>query len=455
MVGDIICPKCSAQNSPDTVYCGKCGTKIDQTDTVGANADPLVGSFVGDRFLVREKLGEGGMGVVYRAEQTAINRVVALKVLHANLTQDRSLHARFQNEAAASSRLNHPNTITVYDFGQTESQSLYIAMEYVDGKSLDDEIRMIGAMDYHRACRLAIQMCGSLADAHQNNIVHRDLKPENVMLCKRGEEEDFVKVLDFGIAKIMEDDGTDQVKALTKTGMVFGTPQYMSPEQIRGEKVDHRSDIYSMGVIVYQMLTGVLPFVADQPMGVLSKHLVDKPPSLNKTNPNARVPSEVEAVVMAALEKEPGKRPQTMKELADRLAAAAGLNSGAVPAVVPSGTTGGNGIADTVDISSAMGTRIDSRDGANQQKRGLLAALLVVALLLIAGGGAWYALRVGTEQLGFATRADDLHERSATVSASAAAARVSLIHECLRSMQQNANRQVALDSLLFRLRDLC
>ncbi len=390
MVDDIICSKCNAQNPPDTIFCGKCGTKIEQTETVGVTADPLIDSFVGDRFLVRERLGEGGMGVVYRAEQTAINRTVALKVLHASLTQDRSLHARFQNEAAASSRLNHPNTITVYDFGQTESQSLYIAMEYVDGKSLDDEIRSGGAMDWRRTCRLAVQMCGSLADAHQNNIVHRDLKPENVMLCRRGEEDDFVKVLDFGIAKIMEDDGTDQVKALTKTGMVFGTPQYMSPEQIRGEKVDQRTDIYSMGVIIYQMLTGVLPFVAEQPMGLLSKHLMDSPPPFKKAHVD--VPMEIEAVVMAALEKEADKRPQSMKELGDRLEVAAGFGAGSSPAVVAAGVPPGHDIPATLEMPSSSGAGDGAVGSAGQRKQGLVVALTVGVLLLLGAGGAWYFL---------------------------------------------------------------
>lgn len=326
MPDDLICPKCSATNPLETVFCGKCGSKLTGTEGNKTEEDPFVGAFVGDRFLVHQKLGEGGMGVVYRAEQTAIGRKVALKVLHSHLTRDASLEARFQNEAAACSRLTHPNTVTIYDFGKTDQGALYIAMEYIDGKSLDDEIQQRGAIPWPRACRIAIQICGSLSDAHRHNIVHRDLKPENIMLCERAGESDVVKVLDFGIAKILGEEGTDQRQALTKTGMVFGTPQYMSPEQIRGEAFDHRTDIYSLGVILYEMLTGELPFTSEQPMGVLSKHLFDKPPALKKTNPGAIVPEALELLVMSALAKEADKRPASMVDFKKQLATAADLS---------------------------------------------------------------------------------------------------------------------------------
>ncbi len=404
MADTLICPKCSAPNPLDTVFCGKCGAQMASGDTEAGDKDPLIGSFVGDRFLVHEKLGEGGMGVVYRAEQTAIGRTVALKVLHGHLTRDESLHARFHNEAAASSRLTHPNTVTIYDFGKTDIGSLYIAMEFVEGESLDDEIRNRGAMEWHRSCRLGVQICGSLMDAHSNSIVHRDLKPENIMLCERGGEADVAKVLDFGIAKILEDDGTDQRQALTKTGMVFGTPQYMSPEQIRGERVDNRTDIYSLGVILYQMLTGVLPFTADMPMGVLSKHLMDTPPPFKTTNPNADIPESVESVVMSCLEKETDKRPQTMRDLASQLAGAADLTGGTMLAggVVatqatppPAGHERGGGPGakpPPTDVQAGVAGAEISR-----QKRGgggKMAGIIVAVLILLGGGGAaaWYFL---------------------------------------------------------------
>lgn len=387
MADEILCSKCGSPNPKDTVFCGKCGTRLVDENTSVTHEDPLIGSFVGDRFLVHEKLGEGGMGIVYRAEQTAIQREVALKVLHANLTQDESLHARFQNEAAASSRLNHPNTITIYDFGKTKSNSLYIAMEFIKGRSLDDEIQENGPMDPKRACNIAIQICGSLQDAHDNNIVHRDLKPENVMLCRRGSEKDVVKVLDFGIAKILEDESTDQRKALTKTGMVFGTPQYMSPEQIRGEKVDNRTDIYSLGVILYQMLRGTLPFNADTPMGLLTKHLMDTPEPLESHG----IPKEIDGVVMKTLEKEPSLRPSSMKELSDLLAAASGIGG---PAAITEALPVQNApaprtVARHGQVARKKSSKTSSDSGAS--KSGRVAAIAVALVLLAAGGAAaWY-----------------------------------------------------------------
>ncbi len=330
-------------------------------DETEALPDPLIGAFVGERFLVKRKLGEGGMGVVYEAEQTAIGRKVALKVVHPHLT-DESLLARFRNEAAAASRLDHPNTITVFDFGETAAGSPYIAMEFIEGASLDGEIRRGGALEWRRAARITAQICGSLANAHESGIVHRDLKPENVMLLERGGEKDIVKVLDFGIAKIMEGDGTDQRLALTRTGMVLGTPQYMSPEQIRGEKVDARSDIYSTGVIVYQMLTGALPFESENPMGLLTKHLMDEPPPFVRTNPAVQVPAGFERLVMRMLAKGPGERPQSMREVADRVDAL------------------------LVPPSAVAAPR---RKG----KGGMIAGIAIGALLLVGGSGAaawWY-----------------------------------------------------------------
>jgi serine/threonine-protein kinase len=400
---ETICQKCGALNAAGTIFCGKCGTSVAIADAGVEAPDPLIGIFVGDRFLVRRKLGEGGMGVVYEAEQTAIDRKVALKVLHPHLT-DESLYARFRNEAAASSRLNHPNTITIYDFGRAANGSLYIAMEFVSGRSLDSEIADHGALEWRRACRIGMQICGSLQDAHEHGIVHRDLKPDNVMLCERGGDRDVVKVLDFGIAKIMEDDGQDQRKALTKTGMVFGTPQYMSPEQIRGEKVDARSDIYSTGVILYQMLCGVLPFTAETPMGLLTKHLLDVPPPFSQIAAGTRIPPELEQVVMQTIAKDPVERPASMRALGERLGEVAGLTGGqtalgpavgaAVPAtaVMPVGQGSGTGAPLPRTQVSAGPPRPAAASGG-RGRGGLIAAIIVGAVILSGGGAAaWYFL---------------------------------------------------------------
>jgi eukaryotic-like serine/threonine-protein kinase len=388
---EMLCPRCSAVNPRGTGFCGKCGSNLAATMATEAQPDPLIGAFIGERFLVKRKLGEGGMGVVYEAEQTAIDRKVALKVLHPHLT-DESLYARFRNEAAAASRLGHPNTITVFDFGKTDAGSLYIAMEFIEGTSLDDEIKNNGAMDWRRAAHITTQICGSLHNAHEHGIVHRDLKPENVMLLTRSGEKDIVKVLDFGIAKIMEDDGKDQRQALTRTGMVFGTPQYMSPEQIRGEKVDARSDIYSLGVIVYQMLTGSLPFRSDTPMGLLTKHLMDVPPSFAAMNPAAKAPAEVESCVMQALAKNASERPQTMREMAERMeaflraapAAAGPSFDGAAPKTVPMEAVSGR----SAPASGAHIAAPKKKGGA-----GMIAGIAIGCVVLIGGGAAaWYFL---------------------------------------------------------------
>ncbi|MFO8071611.1 MAG: serine/threonine-protein kinase [Polyangia bacterium] len=411
MSDEILCPKCNAANPRGTAYCGKCGASMEAVaGNGGEEADPLLGQMVGDRFKVKRKIGEGGMGIVYEADQIAIDRIVALKVLHPNLS-DGTVYARFRNEAAASSRLGHPNTITVFDFGKTEQGSLYIAMEFVSGKSLDDEIEDNGALDWRRTCRIGMQICGSLQEAHDNGIIHRDLKPENVMLCERGGEVDVAKVLDFGIAKILEDEGQDQRKALTKTGMVFGTPQYMSPEQIRGEKVDARSDIYSMGVILYQMLAGRLPFTSETPMGMLTKHLMDTPPKFEEMDSSLEVPEELERLVMEALAKDAADRPATMRELGERMesvlataggtAVAAGatqagaaVSGGSPPTRASSARTAGtpgSGLPETVvpDEPIAPGTAAGAGSGKG---KGLIVGISIGALVLLLAGGAaaWY-----------------------------------------------------------------
>ena len=396
MAEETLCPKCNAVNPGETSFCSKCGTAIGVSSN-GDKTDPFIGTFVGERFLVKRQLGEGGMGVVYEAEQTAMDRKVALKVLHPHLNDD-ELYVRFQREAAASSKLEHPNIITVYDFGRTENASLYIAMEFIDGKSLDDEIKQNGPLEYKRACRIGSQICSALRNAHDKNIIHRDMKPENVMLCRRGDETDFVKVLDFGIAKMMDEGGTDQQKALTKTGMVFGTPQYMSPEQVRGEKLDWRSDIYSVGIIVYEMLTGSLPFTADTPMGLLTKHLVDTPPAFATVNPNVAVPPELEALVMAALSKDAAARPQSMREFGQALdgfmgiahsgkTTVAAVSSQVSPVATQQQPTVSSG---TVPMPAQSAPTPIVRPRKSSPVAGVVAG---VAVLLLAGAGAgWYFL---------------------------------------------------------------
>jgi serine/threonine-protein kinase len=276
--------------------------------------DHYVGSTIADRYRVISKLGEGGMGVVYLAEHVFIEKRVALKVLSEDFARKADLVARFMQEAKAASKIGHENIVDITDFGETASGSVFFAMEYLEGKDLAAHIRDGGAMPFARARFIMNQICRALGAAHGKGIIHRDMKPENVYLVTREGKPDFVKVLDFGIAKMSSlDEGGSR---LTRTGMIFGTPEYMSPEQARGDRPDHRVDIYAAGCILYEMLTGDVPFHAETFMGVLTKHMFEAPVPPSQRMPGLSIPPAVEAAVMRALEKDRDKRFQTMKELA-------------------------------------------------------------------------------------------------------------------------------------------
>ncbi|HYQ14394.1 MAG TPA: serine/threonine-protein kinase, partial [Polyangiaceae bacterium] len=229
--------------------------------------DPFIGrELLGGQFRVLEKIGTGGMGSVYRAEQPAMNRMVAIKILHPKLAGRKDLTSRFRREARAMSQLTHPNTVKVFMYGELEDDgSLYIVMEMLEGRNLNQTVRKEGPLPADRAIPILIQCCGALQEAHDLGIVHRDLKPENIFLSKQGGINDYPKVLDFGLAKVTERQMQPGSVILTQEGMVFGTPEFMSPEQAQGKTLDARSDIYSLAVILYEVLTGKLPFSARTP----------------------------------------------------------------------------------------------------------------------------------------------------------------------------------------------
>jgi serine/threonine-protein kinase len=281
--------------------------------------DPLLGKTLADRFEIIERIGEGGMGVVYKARQISVDRLVAIKVLNAQVAQDPTWVQRFINEARATSKLQHPNTIRLVDFGQSREGLLFIAMEFLDGVNLRQALERQGPMPPQRVLKILVQTCQSLAEAHALGIIHRDLKPDNLFLINIPGSPDYVKVLDFSVAKLRQQGSAAQ----TQAGVVFGTPQYMSPEQGRGLPLDTRSDIYALGIVAYEMLTGRVPFSSANPMEVLAMHVRTPPPPL------PGVPDRVVQIVMRCLAKEPGQRYQTVEQmLADCQAAAAEYSAG-------------------------------------------------------------------------------------------------------------------------------
>ncbi len=269
-----------------------------------AQHDPLIGKVLADRFEILSRIGEGGTGVVYKAKQITVDRTVAIKVLGAHVSSDPQWVKRFHNEARAAARLDHPNTVRMIDFGETKEGLLFIAMEYLHGRPLSDEISRLGKIPPQRALRIISQACQSLQEAHTQGIIHRDIKPDNVFLVEMKGSGDFVKVLDFSVAKMDTPDAQ-----LTRAGTVFGTPAYMSPEQARGVKLSPQSDVYACGIVLYEMLTGKPPFEAALPMEVVMMHLRQKPAPL------VGFPEPIVRLVMKALEKTPDRRQQSADDL--------------------------------------------------------------------------------------------------------------------------------------------
>jgi serine/threonine-protein kinase len=279
-----------------------------------ADPDELLGATVNGRYRIVSLIARGGMGKVYKAEQSALGRVCALKVLSPSYDGDKDpeFHRRFSLEAATAARLTHPNTVTIFDYGKCEERGVYyIAMEFLGGRTLYRVLHEEKTLKEERASHIAQQICRSLAEAHKAGVVHRDLKPSNVMLLERGDEEDFVKVLDFGLVK----DVSGSSEELTQTGMFMGSPKYMAPEQVLGSPVSPRTDIYAVGVILYEMLSGRVPFDRKAGMSTLIAHVNDAPPPIRERNPEASISADMEAVVMRCLAKDPDKRYPSMREL--------------------------------------------------------------------------------------------------------------------------------------------
>jgi tRNA A-37 threonylcarbamoyl transferase component Bud32 len=352
------CPVCHTEFEGSPRFCNKCGSNIEATRATNApetelSADPFIGQTIGGRYKIVRLLGEGGMGAVYLGEQNigGTLRKVAVKTLHLHLSNDPKIKQRFERECATVAELQHPNTIQLYDYGTTEEGILYMVMEFVQGESLASILEKKKTLDIPRTQHILQQICDALGEAHALGIVHRDLKPDNIVLTERAK--DWVKVLDFGIAKRSEAPDKEEAK-LTQQGTVLGTPPYMSPEQFTGKPIDARSDIYSIGVMAYEMLAGTLPFTANTPWEWATQHMTVMPQPLVLTPSGAPLPPAMTAAIMQSLAKDPAARFSTTKEFYDAFssgaaAAAAGLTGTAGPsggtAIVPAGLmAGGAGI---------------------------------------------------------------------------------------------------------------
>lgn len=305
-----ICVTCNREFTGGVSACPQDGTVL-----IPLTQDPLVGTKLADRYLVQSVVGYGGMGIVYKARHELMDRDVAIKMLKADLKSDQLSVKRFQQEARAACRLKHPNVITLFDFGVSPSAQPYLVMDYLKGISLADVIKKDGHVGVDRTIKIFLQAARALEHAHRNDVIHRDLKPGNIMLEEKDDEKDFVKVVDFGVAKILGGSEDAEAQRLTQTGEVCGSPVYMSPEQCMGQKLDPRSDIYSMGVVMYETLTGRLPLLGKTMVDTMQKHTIEQPPPFGDVRPDLYIPERLEAVVFKALKKDPGERQQSMAEL--------------------------------------------------------------------------------------------------------------------------------------------
>ncbi|MDW8252196.1 MAG: serine/threonine-protein kinase, partial [Myxococcales bacterium] len=274
--------------------------------------DPLIGKTINERFKIVALIARGGMGKVYRAEQAPLGRVCALKILNPNYAgdSDPEFHKRFFLEASIASKLTHPNTVTIFDYGR-EEDIYYIAMEYLEGRTLHRAIREEAPFDEDRAAHIARQICRALREAHSLGVIHRDLKPANIYLVEHADESDFVKVLDFGLVKNVEGNAEE----LTQAGLFMGSPKYMSPEQIRGDRVDARTDIYSLGIVLYEMVTGKVPFDRANSVNTLMAHVNEPPPPLRQINPACTASSILEEIIFKCIAKNPNDRFASMDEV--------------------------------------------------------------------------------------------------------------------------------------------
>lgn len=435
----MICPICRAQYPDGAGYCSVDGHKLDdEVRSSDAPSDPFVGMLINDRYRVEARIGHGGMGVVYASRHITIDRAVAIKILRYEFCGNESLVERFMREAKAASKIDHPNIVNVTDFGKLEDGHVYFVMEYLAGVTLADELkRLRGPLGNARLYDLTLQMCQALSAAHAEDIVHRDLKPENIFIInpsnatsldvQDGHRYDFVKLLDFGIAKMSRDTST----RLTRAGTVFGTPQYMAPEQAKGVDGDLRADIYSLGCIIYEMATGQVPFASDTYMGTLTKQMYEQPVAPRELRPDLDIPAPVERIILKAMAKDPEDRFASMTELATAIIAAeAGDQSIVVevPIAKPPPAEAPGPLIQLPSLGEFAG--IEHRNTIMPTDGGPGGMLLPIAVIVVIAGlaGGYFAMRKGpagleervvvvVEDSGLRPAADAARQRMASATA--------------------------------------
>lgn len=385
------CPVCGTEYADDVKFCPRDGQTLKSANPAG----DLIGQVIADRYHVTKKLGEGGMGAVYLAEHVKMGRKSAIKVMSASMSQDPDAVSRFNREANNASRIQHPNICAIYDFGETSDGLIYLAMEFIEGDSLNGILKKSGPMSLQRAGAILSQTASALKLAHDAGIVHRDLKPDNIMIAQQGGK-DLVKVVDFGIAKAVGGDESGQ--KVTKTGLVVGTPEYMSPEQLSGDKLDGRSDLYSLALVYYRMITGTLPFQAETSQETMIKRLTDDPMPLRQALPTGNFPPALQQVMDRALARYAAERyPDAVEFANDVQEAIKGIApEGGATMVVGAGDLK-TMIAGTPPKTSAMPkTRVASAADAEgrsslagrEQKKSPIAMIAAgVVVVALAGGG--------------------------------------------------------------------
>ncbi|EYF03699.1 serine/threonine-protein kinase [Chondromyces apiculatus] len=365
-----------------------------------AEGDPLLGTTIAERFVILARLGAGSMGTVYRARQEAMGRDVAIKILRSDRAFDAQAKARFTREARAMSLLSSPYTVTVFDFGEiTEDApgtevgvvaggSLFLAMELLEGESLGQRLKRVRRLSIMEASRFARHALLSLAEAHEKGIIHRDLKPDNLFLSlPYGEQEEVCKVLDFGIAKVMSGTGKSVDGLETQSGTVFGTPRYMSPEQAQGRPLDARSDLYSLGVLLYQMLVGRPPFIDDDAVVVMARHIKSTPLPAIEAAPDAGIPRPLSDLLLRVLAKSPEDRPSTAKGFIDEVERATSTASKEGRELAPGALT--RDASPTGEIGSAVTSDEVMAENApvvlpSTRARNLLIIVLLLLVVLVA-----------------------------------------------------------------------